>query len=73
MFALMLYLSGVSMNMIAKVVSVSTPAVLKWLKTFGKKFNLPEGNGEVVEVELDEMWHYIKKTAKILDMESTLS
>lgn len=60
------------MNMIAKIVNVSTPAVLKWIKSFGKKFKLPEGRGEVVEVELDEIWHFIKKTTKILDLESSL-
>ena len=64
MFALMLYLSGMSMNAISKVVGVSDVSVMKWIKKFGNEFDLPEGYGEVVEVEIDEMWHYLssKKT-----------
>lgn len=64
MYALMLYLSGLSMNMVGKVVGVSRQAIMTWIKGFGKEFKLPEGHGEIVEVELDEMWHFIKKNSK---------
>jgi transposase len=62
--AVSLYLHGISMNAIAKLVGVSTPAVLKWIRTHAKE-NCPKPvPGEATIVELDEMWHFLeKKTA----------
>lgn len=59
-----LYLSGLSQRRIARLFGVSTPAVLKWIKSFALK-NAPKpaptGEGAAV-VELDEMWHFLKKS-----------
>ena len=65
MFALLLYLSGLSMNRTAQIVGVSPVSVMNWIKAFGHEFDLPQGYGEVLEVEIDEMWHYLgsKKTS----------
>jgi len=65
MLALLLYISGLSMTRIAQIVGVSTTSIVNWIRAFGKEFQLPEGYGEVVEVEVDEMWHYVqsKKTS----------
>lgn len=63
--ALKLYISGLSMNRIAHLLNVSTPAVLRWIKAFAKKFGQrPKPEGSIIILELDEMWHYIhsKKT-----------
>ncbi len=51
---------------------VSTPAVLRWVRTFAEKvYEKPEPR-EAFVVELDEMWHYLR-SKKIVDMESLLS
>ncbi|MFN5173343.1 MAG: helix-turn-helix domain-containing protein [Holosporaceae bacterium] len=61
--AVWLYLSGLSQRRIARLFGVSTPAVLKWIKGFAlKNFPKPSSTGEsIAVVELDEMWHFLKK------------
>lgn len=62
--AVLLYTMGLSLNAIARIFKVSTPAVLRWVKNFAEKtYEKPEPQ-EAVIVELDEMWHYLhsKKT-----------
>ena len=59
--AVLLYTHGLSLNAIAKLVGASTPAVLKWVKQFAKDQCEMPAPGESTIVELDEMWHYIKK------------
>ncbi len=62
--AITLYTMGLSLNSIARLFKVSTPAVLRWVRTFAEKvYEKPEPR-EAVVVELDEMWHYLhsKKT-----------
>ena len=63
---LKLYVSGLSMNRIAHILNVSTPAVLRWIKSFGEKLGeRPQVEGDIIVLELDEMWHYVnsKKTS----------
>ena len=63
--AVLLYTLGLSMNAIARLLHVSTPAVLRWIKLFAEKvYEKPEPT-EAVLVELDEMWHFLgsKKTS----------
>ena len=60
----LLYVLGLSLNAIARMFKVSTPAVLRWVQRFAEKtYEKPEP-AEAVIVELDEMWHYLhsKKT-----------
>ena len=60
--AIILYIMGLSMNAIGRLLKVSTPAVLYWIKKAGKQLcKKPEATGEIIELELDEMWHYVKK------------
>ena len=60
-WAVLLYLNGMSMNSIAKLLKVSTPAVLKWIKKFAQEnYEKPEPS-KVTVMELDEMWHYTKR------------
>ena len=62
--AITLYTMGLSLNAIARLFKVSTPAVLRWVRIFAEKiYEKPEPR-EAVVVELDEMWHYLhsKKT-----------
>ena len=60
--AVLLYLSGLSMNRTAKLLGVSTPSVMAWIEQFAEAFaQKPEPEGRAVVVELDEMWHFLKK------------
>ncbi|MBF0426749.1 MAG: IS1 family transposase [Magnetococcales bacterium] len=71
--AILLYLHGLSLNAIAKLLCLSTPAVLKWVRKFAQdSYQKPEPTGAVV-VELDEMWHFLKKTKQNMDLEGLLS
>ena len=60
--AVLLYLSGLSMNRTAKLLGVSTPSVMTWIEQFAKAYaQKPEPEGRAVVVELDEMRHFLKK------------
>ena len=61
LFAVALYLHGVSMNAIAKWTRVSPPAVLKWIRNHAKEHCPKPTPGEAIIVELDEMWHFLEK------------
>ncbi len=59
--AVLLYVSGLSMNRTAKLVGVSTPTVQAWIEQFAKVYaRKPEPEGRAVVIELDEMGHYLK-------------
>jgi transposase-like protein len=63
--AILLYLHGLSMRAISKIVKTDLHAVYRWIRKFAEdNYEKPEPKGESVVVELDEMWHYInnKKT-----------
>ena len=60
--AVLLYVSGLSMNRTAKLLGVSTPSVMAWIEQFAAAYGQkPEPEGRAVVIELDEMWHYLKK------------
>ncbi len=60
--ALILYLSGLSMNMTGKIVGVTAQSVMRWIKSFGKRaIEELEIPANVREVEIDEMHHYLQK------------
>ena len=60
---MLLYVSGLSMNRIAKLLSVSTPTIQAWLEQFAAAYAQKlEPEGRAVVIELDEMWHDLKKT-----------
>ena len=61
--AVLLYLSGISMHRIAFLLRVSAQSVLNWLRTFAQEhYEKPEPTGKAIILELDEMWHYLKKS-----------
>ena len=61
--AVLLYVSGLSMNRIAKLLGVSAPTIQAWIEQFAKAYaRKPEPEGRALVVELDEMWHYLKKS-----------
>lgn len=60
--AVLWYLSGVSMNRIGFLLQLSAQSVLNWIKAFAKAHDeKPEPTGKAIVLELDEMWHYVKK------------
>src|SRR3954463_11827534 len=61
--AVLLYLSGLSMNRTAELLGASTPSVQAWIERFAEVYaQKPEPEGRAVVVELDEMWHFLKKS-----------
>ena len=63
--AVLLYVSGLSMNRTAKLLGVSTPSVMTWIEQFAEEHAAkPEPQGRAVVIELDEMWHYLKKSPR---------
>jgi len=63
-FALYLYVIGLSMNAIGRMLKVEPSTILYWVRNFAlKTYEKPTPQGEVV-IELDEMWHFLhsKKT-----------
>ena len=70
--AVILYTLGLSMNAIAKIFNVSTPAVLKWIKNFAiANYEKPTPTDAII-IELDEMSHYLSLKKQTMDMESLL-
>ena len=58
----MLYVHGLSMNAIAKLFHYTPPAVLRWIKSFGRQhYFKPEPVSDATLLEIDEMHHYLKK------------
>ena len=68
--AVLLYVSGLSMNRTAKLLGVSTPSVQAWIEQFAQAYGQkPEPEGRAVVIELDEMGHYLKKVEPALGLE----
>ena len=60
--AILLYGVGtMSFSMIGRLLGVSGVAVLKWARAEASALPEPEVPAEVVTLEVDEMWHYLKK------------
>ena len=69
--AVLLYSTGkVSYGFIAKLFNVNRTAVLKWIRNIGGKIPEPQIDGEIKEIQIDEMWHFILKKTKNMDMGS---
>ena len=60
--ALCLFLSGLSKNAVAQLMGVSCQAICNWVVKLGDPEKLlPKPSGELVSLELDEMWHFLGK------------
>ena len=61
--AVLLYgVGGMSFSAISRVLGVSDVAVLKWVRAEAMTLPEPEVPATVVTVEVDEMWHFLKKS-----------
>ena len=62
--AVSLCASGLSMNHVGKLFDVSATAVQRWIKTYVPRLcpkPQPAEGERILILELDEMWHYLKK------------
>ena len=65
--ALVLYLSGLSMNMIGKIIGVSCQTIMVWMKKFGESVipHFHQQSRDIIEfakeLQVDEMFHFVKK------------
>lgn len=66
--ALILYLSGMSMTMTARILGVSTQSIMRWIKLgykkYAKDFVIEKAGKNFEEIEIDEMHHFILKKIK---------
>ena len=63
--AVFLYCHGLSMNAIAKILGAAPSTILEWIRHFSTQHaHAPEPQTDAVVLELDEMWHYLKKKSK---------
>jgi transposase len=64
--AILLYSMGrASYRFIGKLLNVSNVAVYKWIRKAALEIPAPEPVGEIKEIEIDELWHFLhsKKTS----------
>ena len=60
--AILLYVSGLSMNRTAKLLGVSTPSVMAWSERFAADHApKPEPAGRALVIEPGEMWRHFEK------------
>lgn len=66
--AYVLYLEGLGLRSIGRILKVSNVAVLKWIKAlaeiWGEKTVQQKAPRHCKVIEIDEMWHYIQKKNK---------
>jgi transposase len=68
--ALKMYLEGLGFRAIGRLLNVSNVSVLRWIKKISNKLKeiIEKENklsvSEIKKMELDEMWHYVKKKKK---------
>jgi transposase len=61
---ILLYSLGLSMTAIGKLLHISPNTVMRWIKVYVKR-NCPKPEpkvGEAAVMEIDEMWHFLKKS-----------
>ena len=60
--AVFLYCHGMSMNALGKMFGIRASSVLKWIRRYATEHTVkPAPAGHAIVLELDEMWHYLKK------------
>ena len=63
--SILLYSQGKgSFRFIAKLLKVSKMTVLRWIKKEAEDIPYPEIKEDVIDVEFDEVWHFVKKNLK---------
>jgi transposase-like protein len=62
--ALHMYLEGIGLRKIGRLLGVSQVSVLNWIKKFAANMPTAPQPDKVEVMELDEMWHYVGKKNK---------
>lgn len=68
--ALLLFRKGLSLRSIADIIGTNNVTVLKWIRGFGATLKAHilsqpiEKTEELDVIEIDELWHYVKKNSK---------
>jgi hypothetical protein len=63
LLAVWLYMSGLSMRRISRLWQCSTQSVLHGVRDYAREhYEKPAPTGQAVILEVDEMWHYLKKS-----------
>lgn len=57
-------MGNMSYRMIARLLGISHVAVYEWIKAEAEKLPEPEMPADVELVNIDEMWHFLKKRAR---------
>jgi transposase len=62
--AVFLYCHGVSMNALGKMFGVHASSILKWIRRCATEHGVkPDPTGKASVMEIDELWHFLKKNA----------
>jgi len=59
--AVLLVCVGLSYRVAGRITGVVTNTVMVWFRKFAQSIDLPEIEGSIDMVEMDEMWHFLKK------------
>jgi transposase-like protein len=59
--AVLLVCVGLSYRTAGRIAGVVTNTVMVWFRKFAQSIELPEIEGDVELVEMDEMWHFLQK------------
>ena len=63
--AVALYCLGLSMDAIGKRLGVAAQSVMRWLRRHAQEHcPKPQPSGRTAVVEIDEMWHFVKKSQR---------
>jgi transposase len=62
--AVFLYGHGISMNALGKMFGLHASSILKWIRRCATEcYVKPDPTGKAIIMEIDEMWHFLKKNA----------
>lgn len=73
--AVHLYLEGMGFRGIGRILGVSNVAVLKWINLAADmlrnklKQEMPKQSRKIATMEWDELWHFVRKKVKTLDLD----
>ena len=60
------------MNALATMFGVWTSTILTWIRRYAADHaEKPAPNGKAIVLDIDEVWHFLKKTAPTLDLEGS--
>jgi transposase len=59
---------------LSKMFGVHTSSILKWIRRVATGHSVkPDPTGKAIVMQIDEMWHFLKKTLQALDLKRSRS